>query len=242
MVDATTCWARITGGCSSKMSKEHVFTKSLFDKRVQVKALNVPLTDTTPRWLRSQQFDIPIRNCYANILCEAHNNILGRGPDRAAKQVMRAMLRFREPLKYPGSDILRPPKPVQICGVTYGQWLCKTHCNIMAAAGVKPEDIFVFYAFGRHIERKLYFYMPAHVRLSPSIAKGHVHYEQFCDTAGATVAFTIALAGLTTLVSTIAIDELAREIVEFSMINWIERISYIQMRTALGTYEILFNW
>jgi len=224
------------------MSTEHVFTKSLFDKRVQVKTWNVPITATTPYWLRKWQFDMPIRKCGANILCEAHNTILGRGPDRAAKQVMRAMERLPDPMRYLGSHILRPPKAVHICGVTYSQWLCKTHCNIVAAVGAKPEDIFVFYAFGRPVERKIYFYMPAQVGLHLNVYPGFVHYEQFCDMAGTTVAFSITLAGLTTIVSTIAIDELARAIVELSMINWMDRVRCIQMRTPLGTYKILFDW
>ena len=62
------CWASVLGQCSSKMSNEHLVSKSLFDGGV-VKVQGFP-------WCRDSPKTIGLASLTAKVLCKAHNETI----------------------------------------------------------------------------------------------------------------------------------------------------------------------
>ncbi|WP_321475861.1 hypothetical protein [uncultured Paludibaculum sp.] len=69
------CWARSLGGCSGKISGEHLISEGIFAGReIGVKGLP---------WCREEHRFIPIAAYTANILCTTHNSVLSPVDDAA---------------------------------------------------------------------------------------------------------------------------------------------------------------
>lgn len=237
------CWAAPIGDCGGKITKEHLFTNSLFRGQVELIAENIKRSDSTPAWLKSGKIDIASHKLHANILCETHNRILGRGPDRTAKQLMKALVQTSKPMKLPGSKICRRPVLKKISGVAFGQWLCKIHCNMLAATGLAPDSDFVFYAFGKNTRKRIFFYFRTEVGCELKIRRGHVQYIQFVEKVDPTVnIFQITLSGIEVLVSTIPVDNIMIGNQEIAKMEWMDRLRVIQQPTDLGMYKIILDW
>lgn len=240
---ATGCWAAPLGGCSGPITKEHFFTEALFKKKITISGIYAMPNGACPEWLTKQGLDMSIKNLTANILCEQHNRLLGKTADRAAIDLQNALMASLEPMKQPGSKIMRPPISRIVCGVHYAQWLCKTHCNIMAADGIVPNRDYVRYAFGFRTENRLHFYTLAKVRQNMQIGRGRISYTVYVDADKPNVRiFEITLAGLRTLVTTFPVDSKKTARLMHSDASLLDRLKCVEKPTPLGYYKIHFDW
>src|ERR1700682_6398689 len=79
------CWAESLGGCSDKISKEHIVSAGMFPEPIlNVKGLP---------WCQNEFKEIPVASFVKKVLCEYHNQYLGKEIDRAGIATMSA---FRE--------------------------------------------------------------------------------------------------------------------------------------------------
>lgn len=243
MTNNTKCWAAFLDECKGPITGEHLFTEALFKNRVTIKGNYTMSNGSCPQWLTEQGLDIHIRQLKANILCNYHNKKLGEIADRVAIDLQKALLYFNKPKILKGSKIFRPPKSITISGVNFARWLCKTHCNLMAVNGIVPNRSYVQYAFGYVPGQTLYFYTPARVGQKLPIGKGNISYVLYNDCKNPNIRiFKIMLAGLSTLVTTFAIDakKTARLMnLDASLLN---RLRCIQQPTPLGWYKVFFDW
>src|SRR5216684_5814407 len=87
------CWAKPIGGCSAKMSREHLISASVFPGRT-VMVQGFP-------WCKDTPAEIGLSGLTAKILCEKHNKDLSpldEAADRAA-DTLRAMHQLHETRK-----------------------------------------------------------------------------------------------------------------------------------------------
>src|SRR5207245_4901734 len=81
------CWANQLGGCSQKITREHVVSRGLFDsEQIMVQGF---------KWCLNEPKKIGLSNLVAKILCKRHNNDLS-DLDAAA---LRAFDIFRESIR-----------------------------------------------------------------------------------------------------------------------------------------------
>ena len=222
------CWAESLGGCNGPITPEHLASKSLFGKRIRIQGglLGTPAVETS------------IKKLTANILCQKHNNELGRTADAAALQLYRHLKASHRPMELPGSQILRPPVDRRVSGVNFGRWLCKTHCNFMVAQGMTPDPAYVRYAFSPSTQKPVYFYFAGGLGESLRFADGRdpvVSWRQFLsddqpDFDGA----LISLAGFGTVLTTAPIKR--------NGLQMIDRLRAAEWPTPLGPFRIVFNW
>jgi len=123
------CWAACLGGCSDKMSGEHLVSKSLFmDEKVMVQGFS---------WCPEPKL-IGIKSLTANILCTKHNSDLSHVDDggAAAFDAFRQMMRIsniRKGMKGRITNVVRH----ECDGPLLERWLLKTLINI-SYDGEKP--------------------------------------------------------------------------------------------------------
>jgi hypothetical protein len=225
------CWANSLGECEGPITAEHLATGALFQRRVRIKGDGAP-------WLPSPDFELSIDRLKANILCRRHNEQLGRTADAAALRLHRALRQTNNPTQLPGARGPLPPKERRISGHHLGQWLCKTHCNFMIAAGLSPAADFVKYAFGRPTERPIYFLFA--VALGDTVRFGHsqepvVGYTQLLqdDTPGYD-GCVIRLSGLPMIISNARVIRNNQQM--------IDRLRMITQPSALGDFRICLDW
>ncbi|MFH1300109.1 MAG: hypothetical protein ABIK07_03540 [Planctomycetota bacterium] len=224
------CWAAFLGGCGGQITKEHIVTQGLFKRRVRVDGLD--------GWLGTQKCEMPIRKITSNILCEHHNNELGRTADSATIRLLKHLKAIRHPMELPGSRILRPPVERHVSGLDLGRWLCKTHCNLMIINGMAPDPEYIRYAFLRPITKPIYFFFAGQVGEEKRFADSRdavVSYRRLIanDDTGYD-AFSISLAGFQSVVSLIPVQQNGKEM--------IDRINELQQPTPLGMSKIIFDW
>jgi len=116
------CWASELGGCSPKLSGEHIFSKGLFsDEHVTVEGFS---------WCKEPR-RIGIGALTANVLCTTHNNLLSE-VDNEATVFFRCL---RESARLSGvRGRLRQKrwnaKRVRVSGVVLERWFLKTLINL----------------------------------------------------------------------------------------------------------------
>ena len=147
------CWAACLDGCSGKISREHIVSRSLFEGEA-VKVFGFP-------WCKDEEKEISLPSLTAKILCVKHNNNLSEvdtaGADAFA--VFREMTRLsnvREKMKPHRWRVVR----YSINGLLLERWFLKTLINIslnskypigkLAIDAGQPSDILVKIAFGCH--------------------------------------------------------------------------------------------
>ena len=224
------CWAASVGECEGPITGEHLVTEALLTKRVLVEYSGVLRGD--------ERVDVPLRKLKANILCRKHNGELGRTADMAAIRLLRALRAMRHPLEHRGSRILRPPVDRHVSGVDYGRWLCKTHCNLLTANGLKPSMTYVRYAFQVQIDTTIHFFFEPAVddlmRLGNEresiVSWSHITspIDQEFE------AFSISLGGFSTAVSSVVLERNGRPMMD--------RIRELHHSTPLGMFRILIDW
>lgn len=225
------CWATDLGECQGPLTKEHLLTDALFGGRVRVESEGAP-------WVPGRSCEVPMHRLQTNILCRGHNSELGRTADAAALRLRRALRQALDPTALPGATEPRAPVARRINGAWYGRWLCKTHCNLMVAAGLSPAPEYVRYAFGKDPGRHVYFYaagLPGDTLNFAEAESVAVHYVQFvCENEPGFDSFELTLGGFPTLVS---LHPLRRNDEAL-----IDRVLCLRHPTPLGTYEITFDW
>ena len=151
-----TCWATSRGGCSRKISGEHVLTEGLFtDSMVWVKGISRPLP---PRISRA--------NLKAKVLCATHNNELGVLDDEAIKlfNSLREHVECLTPAQF----------QVRVDGWKIERWCMKTGHNLLASRWLgerpfTPDPTMVSIIFG---EGRVPAYAVLYVVREPSIVLG----------------------------------------------------------------------
>lgn len=128
------CWARCLGGCSGKISGEHVVSKALFANEKSITISGVP-------WAEGEK-KVGLNSAVANILCKKHNSQLNE-LDTTAGRVMdsvQACLSRGE------------SSNIQIDGRLLERWLLKTMINLGQAGWShetnEPIESIVQHVFG----------------------------------------------------------------------------------------------
>ena len=222
------CWAACLGGCGGPITREHLATKSLFGTRIRVQGGSPSISPV----------EISIKKLTANILCRDHNNELGRTADAAALRLFRHLKAVHQPMRLPGSRVLRPPADRRVSGVNFGRWLCKTHCNFMIANGMTPDLAYVRYAFLQPPEKPIYFYLALGegeaLRLADSLDPVVSWMRWLLVDQSDFDAFSVSLAGFETIVTTTPIWRNGRKMAD--------RILVLERPTRLGPFRIMFDW
>jgi hypothetical protein len=107
---------------------------------------------------------------------------------------------------------------------------------MITVAGGVPELSYVQYAFGKHSEKKIFFYFPAEVGENRLL--GNEHYTYISSPTGNNIIpaydFAVIFSGIIILVTT-------SEIHEFK-VKLIDRLRCLQYPTPLGMYKIIIDW
>lgn len=120
------CWASCLGGCSAKISGEHVISQAFFDASDTVKVHGL-------HWCMEEPKQIGMAAATANILCTTHNAALSP-LDAEIGKFMRAIREHNR------LTVLRQPYPktqfplvrLEIDGILIERWLLKTMLNIVS--------------------------------------------------------------------------------------------------------------
>jgi hypothetical protein len=117
------CWAKTLGGCSDKVSREHLVSRALF--------VGDTITVQGLPWCKGGAKTIGLANLTAKILCRRHNSELSE-LDSAALKVFDA---FREAARLSNvRSKLRPsvwnPKRIVVNGGHLERWFLKTLINV----------------------------------------------------------------------------------------------------------------
>jgi hypothetical protein len=222
------CWAEVLGGCRGKVNREHYFTRSIFTgARVTV--------DGAP-WLGGGSKTIGLDAAVAHILCEGHNSQLGERADVTGKELRQAIadsVRAREAtiggtqrwIERP-SGLVVPRPELTLSGRAYGEWLCKTHCDVMAVSGKEPDRNYVEYAFGITPARRPWIYYPHVVGEDVQFTDNpHVTYVNFEEPGEP---FGIQVCGLWAVV---ALEPLLGD-------TFLDRVAEIRFKTLI----LRFDW
>jgi hypothetical protein len=120
---ARKCWAAALGGCSTKMSNEHVITEGAFTSR----ELRIGGAVRLP-----QDRGLSRANVKAKVLCATHNSRLSDLDDEAIRlaAAMRTYMRVSEP-----GDMR-----VRVNGWKIERWCLKTGCSLLASRWMAPRD------------------------------------------------------------------------------------------------------
>ena len=230
------CWASQFGNCGPP-TREHLVSQSLLRGKTVFhfrKGIGTVHESTI----------VSLGRLSASILCKVHNEELGRTADRAALQLLGALRALRKPMELRGSKLMRPPLAFRISGVDYGRWLCKTHCNLLVAGGLRPAVEYAQYAFMRPLSSPLRFLFSFRTGdtfrpVDPRLTK--LSWRHYCDTSGALAgtqpcsdAFSMNLCGLEVLVIANARPVPSRGLHD--------RLGAIKAYTRLGDLTIEFDW
>jgi hypothetical protein len=145
------CWASCLGGCSNKITREHLVSAALFlDNQIRVEGLP---------WCKGEPVQIGLSNLTSKILCKKHNSDLS-GIDTAggnafdAFRQMRGLCNVRE--KWPDRrwSLFR----YKVDGVGFERWCLKTLINLCcnrerpigrdSTIAGRPSDRLVRIAYG----------------------------------------------------------------------------------------------
>lgn len=122
------CWARALGGCSSKLSREHLVSQNLWlGKQLRVKGFP---------WCRDKWREVGLASLTAKILCQAHNTKLSP-VDVAGRDLFDAFRRAREVQTAREADPTRrwPFRQRQVEGPMVERWFLKTTINFVLSLG-----------------------------------------------------------------------------------------------------------
>ncbi len=224
------CWAAPVGGCGGPITGEHVVTEALLTKRILVEYAGAIRGD--------ERVAVPLRKLKANILCLKHNCELGRTADIAATRLLRALRAMRRPMELRGSHVLRPPVDRRLSGVDYGRWLCKTHCNLMTAGGLKPSIAYVQHAFQALTDTPIHFFFDPAVEDLMRLADEREAIVSWSHLNSPSVpeleAFSISLSGFSMVVSLVPLEK--------NGLQMKDRIRELQHPTPLGMFRIVLDW
>jgi len=116
----TGCWAQCRGGCSQRISREHILSKALLDSEmIRVAGFS---------WCKDGYKTVGINSLTVKALCKVHNNALSP-VDEAGVFALR---KIRELVTAPHAVDTRttqPSRTVRVNGHLFERWLLKTAIN-----------------------------------------------------------------------------------------------------------------
>ena len=121
----TNCWAKALGGCSEKISREHIISDAMFPGPiVRVKGLS---------WCPDEFKEIGVANFAKKVLCEQHNNSLS-DVDQAGVAAVKV---FRDEVQIHNArnamkSIRWTIRRFEIDGLGLERWCLKTLINVAA--------------------------------------------------------------------------------------------------------------
>lgn len=139
------CWGSVVDVCSGDISREHVISRCLSDKQVQIRGL---------KWCRTELKTIGVDSLTSHCLCRGHNNRLSP-LDNEAKRAQEAISWFASALSSPNNRIADGR---HIHGPRFAKWCAKTVCNLHATEGKQVPSRFARYAFARGDDASIRFY------------------------------------------------------------------------------------
>lgn len=123
ILEKSDCWAAGIDGCEGKISREHIFTESLFSTKELI-------TVSGFSWCKGEEKQISIASLTSKILCKKHNSALSPLDGCAAD----AFKMFEKGTTLTNSRLrLSPPFKVydfHVNGYLFERWLLKTFINI----------------------------------------------------------------------------------------------------------------
>jgi hypothetical protein len=130
-VAVSRCWAAVLGGCSSKMSGEHLVSRNQYgDDTETITVQGLP-------WCPQPKV-IGLASAVAKILCEKHNHALSPA-DGAAKDVLRALSLMRDRSEDKMPPLQFPMRRFTASGDLFERWLLKTTINVAMVGKPRPE-------------------------------------------------------------------------------------------------------
>ncbi len=115
------CWAKYRGDCSSKISTEHLVSKSLFEqKTIFVQGFE---------WCLDEEVEIGLSRATAKVLCTHHNNTLSE-VDVVGIEAIRAF-------ESSGFSMHGVKEVGAIHGYRFERWLLKTALNVSVGTNYK---------------------------------------------------------------------------------------------------------
>ncbi len=201
------CWAQILGGCSGGLSDEHPAGHH-----------GDLLTDVTILGFHADLENevVPIDALKQKVLCQDHNEQLGREVDPEGGRAYRAIVRW-----FDGKDgeqvahgELWIPTVAEISGQLFGRWLCKYSCNMQAIRGAVPDVQYVRCAFG--LEAACYYLRDP--MGGPMQYRRRIRYEnhllQYPDETAHRIVFRVLFMGLEFLVTPQPLEDIREFLVD----------------------------
>lgn len=194
------CWARELGGCSTKLSREHLVSESLWlGKQLRVKGFP---------WCKNEWRDISLSSFTSKILCQAHNTELSP-VDVAGRDLFDALRRALQVQAEREANPARkwPFKQRQVEGPMVERWFLKTTINLVLNLGGDvqwagaethgtPPLFLIQAAFGRvKLVSPMGLYTPSEVGENIFDSES-VHFAPALSADGVVVAGLFAFRGL----------------------------------------------
>jgi hypothetical protein len=135
------CWAFSLGGCSSKLSKEHIVSAAFFE--------GTEITVSGFDWTGENSRLISLGSAVPKVFCKNHNSLLSE-LDEEIRSIRESFRKFMSTIETGNED-----KPViKIDGSKFERWLLKTTINVILCSQVKygnfwPNYYLVELAFGK---------------------------------------------------------------------------------------------
>lgn len=149
---APRCWASVLGGCGTKLSAEHLISKSQFGDAKTI-------TVSGFAWCKGEAKEIGINSATANVLCTTHNNALSPVDDAAAKLLDAFKVEAERRAEALRTRRSFHPDSRNVRGDDLERWMLKTTINLalmqppLPTAGIfeagAPSKRYVEIAFGR---------------------------------------------------------------------------------------------
>lgn len=117
------CWANSFGKCSDKITKEHLISNSILQKKIVVKGFE---------WCKNEAKEIGSASLVNKFLCKHHNNSLSHCDSEIVKFVntIETFFRIKNKFSKYGFSIKKVPIKYQINGTLLEKWFIKTLINI----------------------------------------------------------------------------------------------------------------
>ncbi|TKS60132.1 MAG: hypothetical protein EWM72_01597 [Nitrospira sp.] len=156
------CWAASLGGCSEKLSREHIISAAFFEGN-NIKAAGFD-------WTGDKVAEISLKNAVVKVLCKSHNSKLSE-LDTEIRKISECFSQFNQAV-VGGADSSKHSNQFvgQVNGVKFERWLLKTTLNVICASPKKyisfwPDEFLASLVFGKikfdyHTGMGLYFIHP----------------------------------------------------------------------------------
>lgn len=117
------CWAKVLGGCSEKMSGEHIISKNQFGDSKKITVGGFP-------WCRGGTKEIGINSATSNVLCRTHNSALSPTDTAAGKLLAAFELIAERDAEARRTARTFHPDVREVPGDDFERWMLKTTINL----------------------------------------------------------------------------------------------------------------